>query len=144
MTTHGRDRRDQAGGSERAEGGGTVERGETVEGGAARARTHLSGAGLRARGWTAAMVRRLLGEPDLLRPNPYVRAAPQIRLYRVERVEAAERGAEFRAVSAALGRRSTAARRAVRRRRRKLLARIAARSLLSGDPGHGAAEEPDT
>ncbi|HLL36538.1 MAG TPA: hypothetical protein VK545_22255 [Streptomyces sp.] len=82
------------------------------------ARTHLSMAGLRARGWTAALVRRLLGEPDLLRPHPLFRTARQIRLYRVERVEAAERGDEFRAVAAAAARRSAEARTTALRRRR--------------------------
>ncbi|MFD3837161.1 hypothetical protein ACFWWC_12980 [Streptomyces sp. NPDC058642] len=88
--------------------------------------THLSAAGLRARGWTAGMVRQLLGEPDLLRANPYFRAAPQTRLYRVERVEAVEASEEFRAVAAASARRSVAAKAAARRRRREVLARIAA------------------
>ncbi|MFG2457244.1 hypothetical protein ACGFWE_09260 [Streptomyces sp. NPDC048523] len=37
-------------------------------------RTRLSAAGLRARGWTAGMIRRLLGEPDLRRPDPFCRA----------------------------------------------------------------------
>ena len=92
-------------------------------------RTHLSAAGLRARGWTAGMVRQLLGEPDLLRVNPHFQAAPRIRLYRVERVEAAERSEEFRAVSAAAARRSAAARVAARRRRREVLARIAAEPI---------------
>ncbi|WP_245607632.1 hypothetical protein [Streptomyces prunicolor] len=94
------------------------------------ARTHLSVAGLRARGWTAGMVRQLLGEPDQFRVNPHVRAAPRIRLYCVERVEAAERSEEFRAVSAAAARRSAAARVAARRRRREVLTRIAAEELL--------------
>ncbi|MFD4556392.1 hypothetical protein ACFWP5_19125 [Streptomyces sp. NPDC058469] len=93
------------------------------------ARTHLSAAGLRARGWTAEMVRQLLGEPDLLRVNPHLRAAPRIRLYCVERVEAAERSEEFRAVSAAAARRSGVARVAARRRRREVLARIAAEPI---------------
>lgn len=88
--------------------------------------THLSAAGLRARGWTARMVRQLLGEPDLLRANPYFRTAPRTRLYRVERVEAAEASEEFRAVSAASVRRSVAAKAAAQRRRREVLARIAA------------------
>ncbi|TCR22233.1 hypothetical protein [Streptomyces sp. BK205] len=43
-------------------------------------RAHLSAAGLRARGWTAGMIRRLLGEPDLRRANPYFRTAPPTRL----------------------------------------------------------------
>jgi hypothetical protein len=88
--------------------------------------THLSAAGLRARGWTARMVRQLLGEPDLLIANPYVRTAPQTRLYRVERVEAMEASEEFRTVAAASVRRSVAAKAAARRRRREVLARIAA------------------
>ncbi|MER6345644.1 hypothetical protein ACWC10_23885 [Streptomyces sp. NPDC001595] len=81
-------------------------------------RAHVSVAGLRARGWTAGMVRQLLGEPDLLRPHPLLRTARPIRLYRVERVEAAERGDEFRALAAAAARRSGAARTAALRRRR--------------------------
>ncbi|MEV0739906.1 hypothetical protein AB0I51_29120 [Streptomyces sp. NPDC050549] len=93
------------------------------------ARTHLSLAGLRARGWTAGMVRQLLGGPDQFRVNPPFRAAAWTRLYRVERVEAAERSEEFRAVSAAAARRSVAARAAARRRRREVLARIAAEPI---------------
>ncbi|MEV5312268.1 hypothetical protein [Streptomyces sp. NPDC052610] len=80
--------------------------------------THWSTARLRARGWTATMVRQLLGEPDLLRPHPLFRTARQIRLYRVERVLEAERGAEFRALAAAAARRGAAARTAALRRRR--------------------------
>ena len=93
------------------------------------ARTHLSVAGLRARGWTAGMVRQLLGEPDHFRVNPYSRAAPRIRLYCVERVEAAERSEEFRAVTAAAVRRSAAARVVARRRLREVLARITAEPI---------------
>ncbi|WP_405994007.1 hypothetical protein [Streptomyces sp. NBC_00986] len=113
------------------ESGQEREQGRDAEGGgdAHAARTHLSAAGLRARGWTAGMVRQLLGEPDLLRVNPHSRAAPRIRLYRVERVEAAERSGEFRAVSAAAARRSAAARGAARRRRREVLTRIAAEPI---------------
>ncbi|WP_329247586.1 hypothetical protein OG223_14575 [Streptomyces sp. NBC_01478] len=93
------------------------------------ARPHLSVAGLRARGWTAGMVRQLLGEPDLFRVNPYSRAAPRIRLYCVERVEAAERSEEFRVVTAAAVRRSAVARLVARRRLREVLARIAAEPI---------------
>ncbi|MGN9760273.1 hypothetical protein [Streptomyces sp. SD31] len=92
-------------------------------------RTHLSAAGLRARGWTPGMVRQLLGEPDLLRANPHFRAAPQTRLYSIERVEAAERSEEFRAASAVAARRSAAARAAALGRRREVLARIAAEPI---------------
>jgi hypothetical protein len=75
------------------------------------------------------MVRQLLGEPDLLRAHPHSRSVPQTRLYRVERVEAAERSDEFRGVSAAAARRSVAARDAAQRRRREVLARIAAEPI---------------
>ncbi|GHH02878.1 hypothetical protein [Streptomyces lanatus] len=92
-------------------------------------RKHLSAAGLRARGWTPAMVRQLLGEPDLLRSHPHFHSAPQTRLYSIERVEAAEQSEEFRAASAVAARRSAAARAAALRRRREVLTRIAALPL---------------
>ncbi|WP_210587506.1 hypothetical protein [Streptomyces sp. GESEQ-35] len=97
------------------------------------ARTHISAAGLRARGWTAGMVRRLLGEPDLLRVNPHFRSAPKIRLYLVERVAAAERSEEFRTVAAAAARRSASATAAAQRRRQVVLARIAAEPVDGAD-----------
>jgi hypothetical protein len=75
------------------------------------------------------MVRELLGEPDLLRANPYVRSAPPSRLYAVERVEAAERSEAFRAAAAAAARRSAVADAAARRRRREVLARVAREPL---------------
>jgi hypothetical protein len=102
-------------------------------------RTHLSAAGLRARGWTAGMIRRLLGEPDLRRANPFSRTAPPTRLYSVERVEAAERSEEFRAVSAAAARRSAAAKEAASRTRREVLARI---GRESGPRNPGAVPSP--
>ncbi|GHH53514.1 hypothetical protein FHS35_004781 [Streptomyces umbrinus] len=112
-------------------------------------RTHVSAAGLRARGWTDGIVRRLLGEPDRLSAHPRFRSAPWTRMYRVERVEAAEQSAEFRsgaafrsgvafrsgaafaarrsgAVRKAAGRRG---REAVARRRREVLARILAEPI---------------
>ncbi|MFE7930421.1 hypothetical protein ACFU6S_17130 [Streptomyces sp. NPDC057456] len=58
-------------------------------------RRYVSLAGLRIRGWTGPLVLRLLGPPDRLSIDPRARAAPQLRLYRVERVEAAERSEEF-------------------------------------------------
>ncbi|ELP61909.1 hypothetical protein ACKI1I_09640 [Streptomyces turgidiscabies] len=85
---------------------------------------YVSSAGLRARGWTGGMVHRLLGAPDRLSVNPRLSAAPQVRLYRVERVETAERTDEFRRVAAFSARRSEAVRNAVRRRRLEVLERI--------------------
>lgn len=57
----------------------------------------LSVGDLRDRGWTPAMIRGLLGEPDDTRPNPrYVKAAP-MRFWLAERVEEAESTDAFRA-----------------------------------------------
>ncbi len=85
---------------------------------------YVSLAGLRARGWTGGMVHRLLGAPDRLSVNPRLRAAPQVRLYRVERVTAAERTDEYRRVAESSARRSVAVRNAVQRRRLEVLERI--------------------
>ncbi|GHB44498.1 hypothetical protein GCM10010306_042620 [Streptomyces umbrinus] len=106
-------------------------------------RMHVSAAGLRARGWTDGIVRRLLGEPDRLSAHPRFRSAPWTRMYRVERVEAAEQseefrsGAAFRSGVAFAARRSGAVRKAagrrgresVARRRREVLARILAEPI---------------
>jgi hypothetical protein len=59
-------------------------------------RCYVSLAGLRMRGWTGPLLHRLLGPPDRLSIDARTRAAPQTRLYRLERVEAAERSEEFR------------------------------------------------
>ncbi|MGA5450661.1 hypothetical protein ACPCVO_28895 [Streptomyces umbrinus] len=105
--------------------------------------THVSAAGLRARGWTDGIVRRLLGEPDRLSAHPRFRSAPWTRMYRVERVEAAEQSAEFRSGAAFrsgvafAARRSGAVRKAAgrrgresaARRRREVLARILAEPI---------------
>lgn len=70
-----------------------MSRGEHEEDG----RRYVSLAGLRLRGWTTgSMVQRLLGAPDRLSVDPRARAAPPVRLYRLERVVAAERSHEFR------------------------------------------------
>ncbi|UUU21245.1 hypothetical protein [Streptomyces sp. DSM 40750] len=85
---------------------------------------YVSLAGLRVRGWTGGMVHRLLGAADRLSVNPRFRDAPRVRLYRLDRVEAAERSDEFRAVAESSGRRSEAVRAAMRRRREDVLERI--------------------
>lgn len=85
---------------------------------------YVSAAGLRARGWTGGIVRRLLGAPDRLSVNPRFRSAPHTRLYRTERVEAAERSEEFREVAESAVRRSDAVRAELERRREAVLERI--------------------
>jgi hypothetical protein len=52
--------------------------------------TYLTMAGLRERGWTDAMVRDYLGEPDATRPNPRFRTAAPMKLYLTQRAETGE------------------------------------------------------
>ncbi len=51
--------------------------------------------GLKARGWTEAMIRDLLGEPDLYADNPHYKSAAPRRLWLLRKAEAAEATAEF-------------------------------------------------
>ncbi|UJA07533.1 hypothetical protein HGI09_49770 [Streptomyces collinus] len=109
--------------------------------GARGRRAHVSLTGLRARGWSAGLVRRLLGEPDLLRVNRYSVSAPPTRLYRLERVEAAEESPGFRVVAAATVRRSGTASAGLRRGRREVSARAAA--AARGEAARSGAERQD-
>ena len=67
--------------------------------------------GLKERGWTDAMIRDLLGEPDeRVQRSPYSRKPPYC-VYDLERVQAAERQPEFaRRLAAAEVRRERALR----------------------------------
>jgi hypothetical protein len=57
---------------------------------------------LKERGWTEAMVRRLLGPPDATVPNPVFQSGVRIGLWRVDRVHAVQTTEEWaRAVDAA-------------------------------------------
>ena len=51
---------------------------------------HCSVAGLKHRGWTDAMIRDLLGEPDKRGANPHYRKAAPTRLFKISRVELIE------------------------------------------------------
>jgi hypothetical protein len=51
--------------------------------------------GLKERGWTEAMIRDLLGDPDLYVDNPHYRSAAPMRLWRLQRAEAIEASPEF-------------------------------------------------
>ncbi len=85
---------------------------------------HLSLRGLRERGWTGAMVRDFLGEPDLTRPNPRYRTGAPMKLYLTERVAVAEASTEWadRMARAALRRAAAAAAAAQRRAETEALA----------------------
>jgi hypothetical protein len=51
--------------------------------------------GLKARGWTEAMIRDLLGKPDVLTDNPHYKSAAPRRLWRLQKAEAIEALPEF-------------------------------------------------
>lgn len=53
--------------------------------------------GLKERGWTESMIRDLLGGPDLRVDNPHYKTAAPMRLWRLQRAEAAEASPEFAA-----------------------------------------------
>ena len=74
-------------------------------------RQQITQSTLRARGWTMAMIRDVLGTPDREVPNPrYARAGAPMKLYYLERVIAAEATEEFRLARAKADRRRTSSR----------------------------------
>ncbi|CAM3986322.1 hypothetical protein NOGI109294_21170 [Nocardiopsis gilva] len=81
---------------------------------------------LRQRGWSPAMIRDLLGEPDHTRPNPIFRSGAPMALYRVSRVEDAEAGSDFTRRAEQAARRAAAARHNAQRRRDATLEMIRA------------------
>lgn len=91
--------------------------------------TYVTLAGLRARGWTDAMVRDLLGAPDVQGRDPRRWSIAPVRLYRVARVEAVERTPEFTRCAADSGRRSASAEAGAEARRRAVLAAIRAEPI---------------
>jgi hypothetical protein len=52
---------------------------------------------LMERGWTYALIRRFLGDPDQVMRNPHHPTRARTRLYDAHRVRQAEASAEFRA-----------------------------------------------
>ncbi|WP_436533910.1 hypothetical protein [Actinoplanes sp. HUAS TT8] len=81
---------------------------------------------LAERGWTAAAVRRFLGEPDRTVPNPVFRSAGPMRLFRLERVTAAERTEQWQRWRERSIQRSARCRAVAETKRAALLAEIAA------------------
>jgi len=55
----------------------------------------IGAAGLREHGWTEAMIRDLLGDPDLQVDSPHYKSAAPMRLWRLQRVEVIEASPEF-------------------------------------------------
>lgn len=88
--------------------------------------TLLTASGVKERGWTDALIRDFLSEPDETRPNPRYRVAgAPVRLYRLSRVEEAEAVEEFKARLEKARVRSAAGKKAAGKKREELKALIA-------------------
>lgn len=87
---------------------------------------HVSLAGLKARGWTPALISTFLGAPDLVRDNPHYRSAAPMRLYALARVEAVEATDAYQQAVQATAARRLGARQAAQTKRAQLLAAVAA------------------
>lgn len=97
---------------------------------AAPAPTLLTQANLKERGWTLGLIKRHLGEPDVLKDNPVYRSAAPLKLYSLARVEAIEPTLDLERRKAGAAQRSAAALKAVQTKRENLL--IACRGMHVG------------
>lgn len=88
--------------------------------------TLLTATQLKARGWTDALIRDLLGAPDQTRINPHYRSGPPMRLYEVGRIEKVEGSAAWAARAEATQRRKKGAAQAVETKRANLRAHLEA------------------
>jgi hypothetical protein len=70
---------------------------ETVVDPARYDREYVTQSEMKSKGWTSTTISKYLGVPDKLARNPVRRRAAQMRLYKVDRVEAAENSPEFKA-----------------------------------------------
>lgn len=95
----------------------------------------ISLSALRERGWTRGMVDKLLGVPDGTAPNPRFRRAAPVRLYSLERVEAAEATEAYARLFEVGRARGKAAQRAAEARKATLLEAIAGMEV-SVEKGH--------
>ncbi len=109
--------------------------------------THLTMAGLRRRGWTDAMIREYLGEPDATRPNPRYWSAAPMKLYLAQRAEAAEASPEWAERKTLAARRQAAGAASADRKRaetealaRQLVADLVASLVFPADPQQAAIE----
>jgi hypothetical protein len=60
---------------------------------------NISVAELCRRGWTRSLVCSVIGEPDMLVPNPHHPGGPSMKLYSLARVEEGDKRPEFRALT---------------------------------------------
>ncbi|MGW8767531.1 hypothetical protein ACWGN5_34120 [Streptomyces sp. NPDC055815] len=91
--------------------------------------TYVTLAGVRRRGWTDAMVRDLLGTPDVQGRDPRRWSLAPVRLYLLARVETVERTPEFTETAALCRSRASAAGVHAERRRAAVLTAIRAQPI---------------
>jgi len=84
----------------------------------------ITKSGLKERGWTEKLIFDFLGEPDLHRPNPHSRNAPDMCLYHLSRVEEAESSPQFEFAKEKARSRQAAARSGVETKVRKMMESI--------------------
>ena len=75
----------------------------------------------RDRGWTDALVKQFCPMPDDFCSNPYYRAGPAVRLYRLDRIKVIEASPEFQEAKARTAVRQAAAKKAGATKRSKAL-----------------------
>lgn len=80
---------------------------------------YLSTPKLKERGWTDGMIRKFLGEPDAMRPNPHYKCAAPMKLYELKRVERTERSKKYQAEKEASAQRRQSAAKGVATKREK-------------------------
>lgn len=76
------------------------------------------------RGWSKAMIEKLLGSPDKLQENPYYRSAAPMRMYSIERVQKVEASPEYQALLEKRQKRGQIGRAAADRKRAELRAEV--------------------
>ena len=76
---------------------------------------------LKTRGWTAAGIRRFLGQPDDTKANPLYRRAAPIKLYNISRVDAIEKTDEYQEWKTKSDARRTVARQRAHKKREELI-----------------------
>ncbi len=106
---------------------------------------YLTMSGLRERGWTDAMIRDYLGDPDATRPNPRYWSAAPMKLYLADRAATAEATPEWPQRKALGDRRRAAGEAAAARKRaeaqalaRQLAADLVATLVFPADPRQAA------
>lgn len=76
---------------------------------------------LKANGWTDAMIKRFLPEPDRTYPNPRYKNAAPVRLYQEERIEKVKETEDFRTFELKSAAKKESAKKAVETKRRKVV-----------------------